>query len=307
MNREGRGMNPVAGVAAAPSGLRLWWIAARPRTLALSVTPVILGTALAWSEGAPHGWVAALVALVCAVMIQVGTNLHNDVADFERGNDRPGRVGPVRVTAAGWATPQAVKNAVLWAFGCAFLLGAYLVFVGGAAILTMGCCSLAAGWAYSGGSRPISHSPYGELVVWLFFGVVAVVGSHWLQSGHFALSAFLGGAAVGLPAAAVLLVNNWRDRDEDIKAGRNTLAALLGAAGTPKAYGFMILLPFISLPVLAYMAHPGVLLALAVFPFALVLARRLGDSQGADLNRVLASTARFTFLFGAMVAVGASL
>ncbi len=296
---------PEAIVTAPPRGWRVWWTAARPRTLTISVTPVLLGTAIAWAEGAPHAWPAALAALLCALLIQAGTNLHNDAVDFERGNDTAERVGPLRVTAAGWAPAGDVRGAAFGAFALAFALGIYLVSVGGWPILAVGLASLAAGWAYSGGPRPISHTPLGELFVWIFFGLNAVAGSHWLQSGRLSAAALLGGAALGSLAAGVLMVNNYRDLEGDAKAGRRTLAAVLGPAGARSAYAAMMLAPFAVPLLLAAGGRPGALLALGALPQCLGAVRRMlrGDS-GPALNPLLAATARAGFVFGLLLAVG---
>jgi len=292
-----------------PTGWRLWWIAARPRTLSLAVTPVLAGSALAWSEGAPHQWLPALAALGSALLIQVGTNLHNDAADFESGNDQPERVGPVRVSAAGWIQPETVRRGALFAFGLALALGGYLVQVGGWPILLIGVFSLLAAWSYSGGPHPISHTPLGELFVWLFFGLLAVAGSHYLQSGTLAPSALVAGSALGLLAAAVLMVNNSRDRVGDIAAGRRTLAALLGPRRSRQAYAFMVLTPFLlaTLLVFGQPSRPGVLLTLLLLPACLGLIRALRQVEGAALNAVLADTARTCFVFGLLLAIGVSL
>ncbi len=148
----------------------------------MAVTPVAVGSALAWSEGARPDWPVFVLTLACAMLIQVATNLLNDVSDYERGNDRADRVGPLRITAAGLATPAEVRRAATIAFAVALVIGLYLVWAGGAVILALGVFSIAAGWAYSGGTQPISHGPLGELWVLLFFGVVAVCGSHYLQA-----------------------------------------------------------------------------------------------------------------------------
>ena len=294
--------------AAPPTGWRIWWTAARPRTLTIAATPVLLGSAVAWAEGAPHGWAAAAGALCCALLIQAGTNLHNDAADYERGNDTAARVGPLRVTAAGWARPGEVRRAALVAFALAFALGIYLVGVGGWPILAVGLAALAAGWAYSGGPRPISYTPLGEALVWVFFGVVAVMGSHWLQAGRLSAAAFLGGAALGSIAAAVLMLNNYRDLAGDLAAGRRTLAAVLGPRGARRAYAAFMLAPFATLPWLAADGRPGAWLALAALLPCLSLARRVAHSApGPTLNLLLAGTARAEFLFGALLAIGISL
>jgi 1,4-dihydroxy-2-naphthoate octaprenyltransferase len=288
------------------TGWRLWALAIRPRTLSLAITPVLLGTALAWGEGSAHHLDAFIAALVCALLIQVATNLHNDAADFERGTDNEARVGPLRVTAAGWITPARMHRASALCFGAALLLGVYLVAHGGWPILLAGLASLAAGWAYSGGPRPVSHSAWGEVFVWVFFGLVAVAGSHWLQAGSTSLAAWLGGAAFGLPAAAVLLVNNYRDLEGDCRAGRRTLVARLGRPLARHVYALLMLSPALLLPLLALAAgRPGPLLAALALPWGALLARRLGaQAPGAWLNLQLARTAQAASLFGLLLAAG---
>lgn len=286
-------------------GWLVWWTAIRPRTLSIAATPVILGSALAWSGGATPLWPALLATLACALLIQVGTNLHNDVADFERGTDKPDRVGPLRVTAAGWVQPDQVRSAARFSFGLALLLGLYLVTQGGWPILVAGLASLWAGWSYSGGPRPISHTAWGELFVLVFFGLVAVAGSHWLQGGEGLLDAVLCGAIVGLPAAAVLLVNNFRDRDSDLLSGRRTLAARLGDAGSQRAYTVMVLAPFAFTLVLALRGHFGVAVAGVAVPYAFKLLPRLRRSaNGAQLNMLLGATARLGLMLGVLVSIG---
>ena len=287
-----------------PSGLRLWLLAARPRTLPLAATPVLVGTALAWAQGAPLLWGAALAALLAAAAIQIGTNLYNDAADHEGGNDGPDRLGPLRVTAAGWATPAQVRRAAWLAFGTAFLLGIYLAAVGGPPIIAVGLASIAAGWAYSGGPRPISHSPLGEVFVLLFFGLIAVGGSYYLQSGRLAPAALVAGLAVGAQAAAVLMINNLRDLAADAAAGRRTLAALLGPAGSRRAHGLLMLAPFALVPAFVPPARPLAWLAVLALPLALAVVRQAGRATGAALNRTLADTARAQFVFGCLFALG---
>jgi 1,4-dihydroxy-2-naphthoate octaprenyltransferase len=299
----------MAPHAVPPRGWQLWWLAARPRTLSIALAPVLLGTSLAWAQGAPAHMGAALAALVCAVLIQVATNLFNDVADFECGVDRPGRLGPPRVTAAGWARPAAVRRAAWMALGLALLLGAALVWRGGWVILLAGLGSLAAAWAYSCGPLPLSRTPLGEVFVWVFFGVVATVGSHYLQSRQLTGPALLAGAALGALAAAVLLVNNHRDRDNDLAAGRRTLAAALGTAGTLRLYGGLVLAPLLAAPALAWSSpqRPWALLGLATLPLCLAAVRHMARARGPQLNAVLAETARLQLVFSVLLAVGLSL
>ena len=296
---------PIAVSTAPPTGWHVWWTATRPRTLSISATPVLVGTALALAEGAAPAWFAMLAALCCALLIQVGTNLHNDAADFERGTDRPDRIGPLRVTAAGWASPAAVRRAALISFALALTLGIYLVTVGGWPILIAGIASLLAGWSYSGGRHPISHTPLGELFVLIFFGLVAVAGSHWLQLSAWSSNAWLAGIVVGMPAAAVLLVNNYRDLEDDLRSGRRTLAAVMGRERSRWVYAALMLVPFVVLLLLALHGLTGALLGLVALPFSVSLIRRLHRSQpGPQLNLLLAGTAQAGFTIGLLLSIG---
>lgn len=298
------------------SAWRVWALAIRPRTLSLAITPVLLGTALAWADGyARDGWVFA-AALACALLIQIATNLHNDAADFERGTDVEGRIGPLRVAAAGWVSAAVLKRATFACLGVALALGVFMVERGGWPILLAGLASLGAAWAYSGGPRPISHSAWGEVFVLLFFGLVAVAGSHWLQAGRVgsqALAPWLAGVVVGLPAAAVLLVNNYRDLEGDCRAGRRTLVARLGRDRARSVYALLMLSPYVGVVALAVTGEhdggrPGAWLALLALPLALKLVLGLGaQPPGAWLNRQLAATAQACSLLGLLLAVGVML
>ena len=254
------------------------------------------------------GWLPAMAALLSALLIQIGTNLHNDAADYERGTDGPDRVGPLRVTAAGWASAAAVRRAAGYSFGLALLLGLYLAWVGGLPIIVIGLASLVAGWAYSGGPRPISHTALGELFVLGFFGLVAVGGSYWLQVRGVSLSTFLAGLVVGLPAAAVLLVNNYRDLDSDTRSGRRTLAAVLGAGMTQHLYSGLMLAPFAIILWLGFTASIGSWVALLALPVVVPLIAELKRCpRGPELNPLLAATARAGMVTGLLMATGLSL
>lgn len=231
-----------AGTAKSPN---VWLLGMRPRTLTLAAVPVAVGAALAWGNGARPDWITFLATLACAVLIQVGTNLFNDANDGERGADGPDRIGPVRITGAGLANPGQVRRAAAACFAAALLAGVYLVIVGGIPILLVGIASLASGYAYSAGRRPLSHRPVGEAYVIVFFGLVAVAGSYYLQSVQPPNPAVvLTGVAIGCYAAAVLLVNNVRDTAADLRAGRDTLAGRLGVRAARQLYGLLLLMPF---------------------------------------------------------------
>ncbi|HEB96300.1 MAG TPA: 1,4-dihydroxy-2-naphthoate polyprenyltransferase [Sedimenticola thiotaurini] len=281
--------------------LRAWFLAIRPKTLGIAVVPVVLGSALAWSEGAAVNGPVALAALVASLLIQIGTNLYNDAADHERGADTPDRLGPPRATAQGWFSAAEVKLAAWISFGLAFLLGIFLSWVGGWPIVVIGLLSLTAGWAYTGGPRPIAYTAFGELFVFIFFGLVGVLGSYYLQRGDWSGDAVLVAAAVGMLAAAVLLVNNYRDLDTDERARKLTLAHYLGPAGSSLFYGGLLLLPF-TLPLWMRDSGHAVWLVVAALPMALYLWRRFSrEPRGPAFNRILARTAQLQLLFGALL------
>jgi len=291
----------VSNATTAKHSAAVWWLGIRPHTLTLAITPVVVGSALAWSEGAAVRVLAFLGALLCAALIQVATNLLNDAGDAARGADGPERIGPTRITAAGLASAMQVRRAAVASFLTALLVGAYLVYIGGVVILVVGLASMAAGYAYSAGRRPISHSAWGEVFVMAFFGVVAVAGSYYLQTRNAVEPEIvLAGLALGSHAAAVLLVNNVRDSVADGRAGRATLALLLGPTASRQLYMVLLLLPF---PLLA--AAFGLRELGAVWfalPFCLWLAWRfLEMPAGAVMNAQLARTALAQMLLGALL------
>lgn len=294
---------PASRADEPPSGWRLWWLAIRPRTLTIAVAPVLAGTTLAWSQAHVFtAWVLA-ATLVGALLIQAGTNLWNDVADALNGGDQPMRQGPPRLTALGWASPERVRRAALICFALAALTGLALVWRGGWPILALGSVSLVAGWAYSSGPRPIAASSLGEVFVIAFFGIAAVCGTVWLQAHALATVGAVLGLAIGLPAAAVLMANNYRDAAADRLAGRRTLSILLGSHGSKAVYAGLMLAPF---PLLLSGAAPdGGWVALAVAPEAVRLVLAFAtEPRGPAFNVILAHTARLQLILAALVCVG---
>ena len=289
------------------SALRVWILAARPRTLSLSLSPVITGVAIGWAEAGTVRWPAAVVAALGAALIQIGANLYNDAADSQRGGDGAARVGPPRVTASGLLDAERVGRAAALSFAGAAVGGLYLAIVGGWPILALGVASIVCGWAYSGGPAPISYSPFGEVFVLAFFGVGAVMGTAWLASGVAGPAGLLAGISLGLFAAAVLLVNNHRDRAEDARVGRRTLAILLGAGWSRWLYAVLMLAPFVFLqPIARLLPHAHVAAAILSLPVALfAVARFWKEPPGPGLNGVLALTAQVQLVFAILLSVGA--
>jgi len=285
---------------------RAWAIASRPHTLTIAVNPVLVGSAMAWAESGRIDPLWMLLALLGALLLQLGTNLDNDVSDFERGADRGGRLGLPRATALGLLTPQAVRRASRGCLVLATAVGLALVARGGWPILVAGLLSAAAAMAYSGGPRPISTTPFGDLVVWVFFGPVAVCGSFYLQTFALTGGVFVAATMVGFPAVAVLVVNNYRDLEPDARVGKRTLAVCLGRAFTRWEYALLMLAPFALLLPLALLTRPraALLLPLLALPAALSLVRRFWrETPGPRFNALLAHTARFQVLFALLLSV----
>jgi 1,4-dihydroxy-2-naphthoate octaprenyltransferase len=282
-----------------------WLSAARPKTLPLAVTPVVGALLLTLADAGRLAPFTALATLLAAAGIQIGTNLHNDAADFERGTDTGERLGPPRASAQGWFTSAQVKRAAHIAFLVSFMLGLLLVLRGGWPILLLGLAAIAAGYAYTGGPKPIAYGPYGELYVLCFFGIAAVAGSYYLQTLTLSAGAISLGIALGLPAAAVLLLNNYRDFDTDRAAGRRTLCHVLGRPAARMVYAVLLLAP---VPLMLIGSLPGwtwpVLLAL---PAAVRLIRQLYSSDGLALNLLLARTAQYQTLLVGLYALGLAL
>jgi 1,4-dihydroxy-2-naphthoate polyprenyltransferase len=301
-----RGVPETVTAASAAATFRHWLVAIRPQTLPVAVVPVLVGVTLASQDvGALSGLVLA-ATLIAALLIQIATNLHNDVSDFERGADDPAtRLGPRRATAEGWLTPAQVRRGTALSFAGAGLVGLWLAWQGGWPILAIGVASIACAWGYSGGAKPIAYSALGELFVWLFFGVAAVAGSYYLQVGRFDTTAVLAGALLGMPAAAVLVVNNYRDLDNDRRAGRRTFAVVYGARASRVEYAALMLLPFGLLLPLAWFLGIGWLMPLLAAPWALLLVRRfMAQPAGTSFNGLLADTARVQLAYGALICAG---
>ena len=275
---------------------------ARPRTLPASAVPVVVGTALAHAGGQVIWWRAA-AALVVSVALQVGTNYANDYSDGVRGTD-DGRVGPVRLVASGLKTPAAVKRAAFAAFAAAGVAGLLLAAFAGWWLILVGAASIAAGWFYTGGPRPYGYAGFGELFVFVFFGLVATAGTAYVQLERLTPLAALASVPVGLFAVALLVVNNLRDIPGDTSSGKRTLAVRVGAAATRRLYIACVLVPLVFAAGMAPY-RIGALLALAVLPIALPPVRRVrAGAAGRDLIPVLGETGRTQLAFGLLLAVG---
>ena len=298
--------NLVGSSQQTPTKLSFWLMASRPRTLTISTTPVIVGTALAWAAHGRVHWLAVLAALISSMFIQIGTNIHNDAADFERGGDGPDRIGPARVTASGLLSATTVKRGAYICFAIAALMGTYLVSVGGWPILLIGLFSIVAGWGYTGGPLPIAYTPLGELFCVIFFGLGGVVGTYFLSTGQISFQAIVAGLAIGSLVAAVLLVNNHRDVVSDGRVGRRTLPIVVGPTLTVAIFAGLMLLPFALLPLIGHsLPHGKVWPALIALPLALAMIYRLAqEPRGPVFNQILVQTAQVEFAFSVLLSIG---
>ena len=295
----------MAAVAAS-SGIRIWLMAARVRTLPAAIAPVLVGTALAGYAHVFHP-LRFIAALIGAVFIQIGTNLSNDYSDARRGADAEDRLGPVRVTAGGLVPPRQVLIATYLTFGIAVLAGIYLVAVAGWQLLLVGAASILAGVLYTGGPKPYGYEGLGELFVFLFFGIVAVAGSYFVQVKHLEWEAFALAVPVGLIASAILVVNNFRDIDTDRRAGKRTLAVRLGRERTRVLYAAMIYGAYVLTPV-TWLFGPleaWVLLPwLTLIAAAAVVRTVRNHTDGPSLNQALAQTGMLQLAFCMMLSAG---
>ena len=273
--------------------MRLWLMAARPRTLPAAIAPVLVGTAAA-VEASDELHVGAFVAaLVGSIFIQIGTNLTNDYSDARRGADTADRLGPVRVTSSGLVAPRRVLDATWLAFAVAVVAGIYLATVAGPVILAVGAVSIAAGVLYTGGPRPYGYAGMGELFVFLFFGLVAVNGSYYVQLERLDWLPFALSISIGLLSTAILVVNNIRDLDTDRRAGKRTLAVRLGRERTRTLYMMLVgsAYPVLAVGLAAADGPAPALLALFSAPLAIAPTRAvLEATDGPSLNRALAQT-----------------
>ncbi len=283
-------------------------MAARPRTLPAAIAPVLVGTAAAVERAGELPRVGAFIAaLVGSIFIQIGTNLANDYSDAKRGADTVDRLGPVRVTSAGLVTPQRVLTATWVAFAVAVACGIYLTAVAGIVILLIGAVSIAAGVLYTGGPRPYGYAGLGEVFVFLFFGLVAVNGSYYVQVEQLDALPLGLSIAVGFLATAILVVNNVRDLETDRRAGKMTLAVRMGRQNAVVLYRLLVLGAFVVLPVSLFAGEAGALplIGLLALPLAVKPLRTMSNrTDGPSLNGALAGTGALLGAFSLLVSLG---
>lgn len=284
---------------------KVWLLAIRPKTLFAAITPVLVGTAMAWADGGFHA-PAALAALLSATLIQIGTNFSNDYVDFLKGADTGERKGPLRVTQAGLVRAETMKRATILTFALAFVVGLYLVWRGGWPILALGVVSIAMGALYTGGRYALAYTGLADVAVLIFFGPVAVGGTYYVQALHLAPEAIVAGLGPGLLSMALLVVNNLRDVDEDRVAGKKTLIVRFGRGFgrglyTASVAGALV----VPLVLWGWADAPAVLAAvsLVLAPLAWKAVRHVQRAEGFALLPALGQTARLLVLYGLLFTV----
>lgn len=301
-------MSDLAQAHSSPGPIKVWWLAARPKTLTAATVPIAVGTALAYTHGKMQP-LAALMALLGALFIQIGTNFANDLFDFKKGTDTEERLGPMRVTSAGLVKPNQIAIATALSMTMAFVCGIYLIVVAGWPLLAVGLISIFCGIIYTGGPFPLAYNALGDVFVFLFFGIVATVGTYYVQALALDPMAFFYACQVGALGTAILIVNNLRDIVTDKKSRKITTAVLMGPKATRAFYVLMVTFAYL-VPVIGVVALGSpltVLLAWLSLPLGIKAVRALYASEGVALNPVLGQTAKLQLVSGLLLALGIAL
>ena len=299
------GSTSSPGSEEALSRWQIWVLASRPKTLPAAISPVLVGTSLAWAEG-QFSLVPALAAAAGALLLQILSNFANDYFDFAKGVDTRERLGPTRVMAAGLLTAGEVRIGIAVVLGLAVLDGIYLTLVGGWPILAVGVASILAALLYTGGPLPFGYHGLGDLFVFIFFGLAAVCGTFYVQAGMFSAVILVTAVPVGFLITAILVVNNLRDIETDARAGKRTLAVLFGAKNTRRQYLALLVLAYL-VPLLLWLEFGqgiAILLPFISLPLAARRVYSLFYAKGKELNSVLAATAQLSLQFSLLLSFG---
>ncbi len=288
------------------SNLKIWVEAARPKTLAAAFVPVLVGATIAYQHELIN-WMATTVALICAFLIQIGTNFANDYFDFVKGADTEERIGFERATAKGLISPKTMLNATIICMALAFVFGLYLVWIGGTVVLIIGLFSLLFGVLYTGGPFPLGYNGLGDLFVFIFFGIVAVMTTYYVNALSWSVDTFWASLAVGALCTNILVVNNLRDVEQDKIAGKKTLGVLFGETMLKVEYTLMLLLAFAIPPHFYFQLdyEVWIFLPFLILPVALLHTKTIWtETEKRNLNQQLEKTAKFMTLFGLLFSIG---
>ncbi|MFO7525783.1 MAG: 1,4-dihydroxy-2-naphthoate polyprenyltransferase [Ignavibacteriaceae bacterium] len=287
------------------SKIESWFLAARPKTLLAAVVPVMVGSSLAIYSGyffLPY----SIVALLCSVLIQIGTNYTNDLYDYLKGSDTKERKGPLRVLSAGLISVNEMKLGITIVFLITFLSGLYLVYAAGWIVLVIGIISIIAGLAYTAGPFPLAYNGLGDVFVFLFFGIVGTMGTYYLHHQEFTMLSFLISLPVGALITNILVVNNFRDIEEDRTVGKKTLAVILGNTFSKIEFYILLIISFV-VPLLLFFYYNftyWIFLPYLSLPVAILLIKMLNEYKGTELNKTLDLTAKFSALYGLLFSIG---
>lgn len=285
--------------------LNSWLLASRPKTLLAAVVPVMVGSALAISLKKfflPY----SLIALLCSILIQIGTNFTNDLYDYLKGSDTTKRKGPRRVLASGLISVKEMRLAIILVFGVTFVLGLYLVYSAGLIILWVGILSIFAGIIYTAGPFPLAYNGLGDVFVFLFFGIVGTMGTFYLHTQEISMLALIVSIPVGALITNILVVNNYRDVDEDRESNKNTLAVIMGRKFSKWQFIIMIAVSYLTSIILFLKFNYSywIFLPFLTIPIAVLLVKMLNTLKGEELNKTLELSAKFAGLFGLLLSIG---
>ena len=281
-----------------------WILASRLKTLPAAISPVLVGVSLAIHDGEFKPFIA-FMTLLAAVLIQIGANFANDVYDFLKGSDREDRLGPTRATQSGLIPPENMKKGMCLVFAMAICVGFYLASIGGWPIVWIGLASIASAIAYTGGPYPLGYHGWGDVFVFIFFGIIAVPGTYYLQSGIVSYDSILLGIPLGTLSTAILIVNNLRDADTDIKSDKRTLAVRLGKPFVKIEYIVMMVIAFATpIYILQFWDEFSLYIILFLLPISIQHIQSLYTKTGEALNEVLVDTAKFLFHFSLLLSIG---
>ena len=287
------------------SKFQAWLLASRPKTLLAAVVPVMVGSALAIAED-NFTLIYSLIALLCSVLIQIGTNFTNDLYDHLKGADKELRKGPLRVLSSGLISQIEMRNAIIFVFGLTFLLGLYLVYSAGIVVLIIGIVSILAGIAYTAGPYPLAYHGLGDIFVFIFFGIIGTTGTYYLHLHEFNLISLLISIPVGALITNILVVNNYRDIEEDREAKKITLAVKFGKTFTKIQFIISIVVSYLVLLILflEFNFSLWIFLPVITLPFAFIQVKMLFSFEGSKLNKTLELSAKYAALFGTLFSIG---
>ncbi|MFH1195328.1 MAG: 1,4-dihydroxy-2-naphthoate polyprenyltransferase [bacterium] len=287
------------------SKLEIWILAARPKTLLAAFVPVIIGSSIAFHDN-KFNWLAFVFALISAILIQAGTNFVNDLYDFLHGTDKKERLGPPRALASGFLSVREMKYGIVAIFTAAFLFGLYLVHLGGLPILAIGILSIIAGILYTAGPFPFAYNSLGDIFVFLFFGFIGTAGTYYVHTQQLTYLVFWASVPVGALITNILVVNNYRDRNEDRINGKNTLAVKFGERFTRFQYFSFMILSYL-IPMIVYFTFKKsllVFLPMITIPLSVKLIKMIYTLEGRELNKTLELTAKLSLIYGLLFAIG---